>query len=249
MSDTIIPQTVPTVRAVKKIKRNRRNTETFKQYYGGFCGWKKFEETLKNDVHSLKTKQIMMGLMKFGCRVMELPRLTKRQINIDFSPTQIMVQGMYVEKQKEALYLVDTDGKPLLENGRKLFRYESKAGYRTFPIRKDEPLSDELIAYVNSFKNDSDTLFPYSYGQMRYRIWQVGMVLPEGVSKTQWAKYHGPWWCHRIRSERACQLIKEYGYDTFRLKKWFGWSSSQMPDVYSDIMPTDLISEKPVDWR
>jgi integrase len=230
-------------------KGPRRTTDTFKQYVGGFSGWKKIYDTL-NSVNDNDTYNIFLGLIKFGCRAMELPTLKKRQINFNYSKTQIMVQGMLVEKQKEIMYLVDTEGKPLYENGKRKYEFKSKKSYRTFPIRKDEPLSKELGDYVSKFKDDEDQIFPYNnYNNMYYKIAKIGMILPPGIRATRWNDFKGPWWCHRIRSERACQLIRDLRYDTFRLQRWFGWTSSDMPEVYSTVMPTDLIEEKMVDWR
>jgi len=235
-------------RYMPEAKRARRGTDTFKLHFGGFCGW----ENLKNTFSSITdpdTKIILLGLFKFGCRAMELPRLLKRQIDFNFSDTQIMVRSMYVEKQKERIALQDEFGNPILENGEKVLKIVGKPGARSFPIRKDEPLSKELENYTKRFRKDDDVLFPYTYNQMYYKICCIGMEIPPGVSTARWTEFKGPWWCHRVRSERACQMIRDYRYDTFRLQKWFGWASSQMPEVYSDIMPMDLIDERPVQWR
>jgi len=229
-----------------KPKRARRDTDFFKQHYGGFCGWQSLADTFRT-MEDMHTKIIFMGLFKLGCRAMELPTLTKRQVDVDFSPTQIMIRGMYVEKQKDRIALVDNEGNPLLnEDGKKTYTFVSKEGYRTFPIRKKEPLSAELIRYVNTFENDNDILFPYKYGKMYYKVAMVGA---EEGSRDEWYKHKGEWWAHRLRSERACQLIRDYRYDTFRLKRFFGWASDSMPSVYSDIMPMDLVVEEDVNYR
>jgi integrase len=227
-------------------KGPRRTTDTFKQYVGGFSGWKKIADAmLHNDP---ETYAIFLGLFKFGCRAMELPTLRKRQIDFDFDDESIMVRGMYVEKQKETIFLVDEKGEPLYKNGKRMFRFEGKAGFRSFPIRKDEHFTYELKQYVDRFKDDESILFPYTYNQMYYKICKIGMVIPPGVRATRWNEFKGPWWLHRIRSERACQLIKNLHYDTFSLQKWFGWSSSQMPETYATISPLDLLVKGKVDW-
>lgn len=228
-------------------KSVRRNTTTFKIDYGGFCGWSKVQKIIK-DIDDVDTKNIFMGLLKTGCRAMELPTLKKRHFNLNFSDTQIMVQGMYVEKQKDAIPLIDDNGNPILKNGKRTYTFESKEGYRTFPIRKDEPLSTELIDYVKKTPNDNDVLFPYTYGQIYYRIAMIQNTLPGGT-RPDWYNFKGPWWPHRIRSERACQLIRDLHYDIFRLKKWFGWSSSQMPELYGGMVPMDLIDDRAMVWR
>jgi hypothetical protein len=105
------------------------------------------------------------------------------------------------------------------------------------------------MAYVQNKKPD-DILFPYNYDKIYHKICTIQMKpIPPGVSSARWNEYKGPWWCHRIRSERACQLIKEYRFDTIRLMKWFGWSSSQMPQVYADISPEDLMVEGDIVYR
>lgn len=224
----------------------RRNIkDTFKTQYPGFCGWSVLDRTMKTIEHE-ETINIFNGLFQTGGRAMELTSLKRRQVDLNASSTHIWVRAMLVEKQREKINLDDEDGNPLLdENGKRAFVLESKKDYRTFPIRRDNPLANIFGEYVKKFKNDEDLLFPYSYGQIYYRIATIQMRGP----KTSWAKNKGPWWPHRIRAERACQLIRDLRYDIFRLKAWFGWSTGVMAELYGDMEPMGLVDNREVDWR
>jgi integrase len=243
------PEIKSTAIPARKVpKRLKRTTKYFKQHFGGFYGWEKIRDILTH-LQDKDARIIMLGLLKTGCRAMELPRLKRSQVDLEYSPTQIMIRGMYVEKQKEAIVLVDEKGDALMKNGKKMFRFEGKEGFRNFPFPKKEPMSDLFMEYVKTKKPD-EILFNYNYDKIYHKICTIQMKpIPLGVSSARWNEFKGPWWCHRIRSERACQLIKEYRYDTIRLMKWFGWSSSQMPQVYADISPEDLMVDGDVVYR
>lgn len=225
--------------------RRRNIKDTFKQEYGGFCGWKKLDSTL-NKIDREDSINIFVGLFQTGARAMELPSLKRNQVDLDFSDTHIMINSMYVEKQRERINLEDMNGEPLYdEKGKRAYILESTEGYRTFPIRKDNPLAPIFIDYVKKFSGD-DILYPFSYIQIYYRIALIDM---KKGPKTNWNKIKGPWWPHRIRAERACQLIRDLRFDVFRLKKWFGWATSQMPELYGDMVPMDLVDDREVRWR
>jgi len=214
--------------------------DTFRRQYAGFCGWPEIRKALAtaDDV----SRTIFIGLFVTGARAMELPTLRRSQVDLDFSEDIAMVKGMHVEKQRDRINLVDAEGRPVLdEYGRRRFYLKSKPGYRTFPIRKDEPLAREFIEHVSQFDGDEKP-YPYTYNQIYYRIALIEAEIPRGVPKREWCAYKGPWWPHRIRSERACQLIRDYWFDIFRLKRWFGWQSSLMPELYGSVTPMDLVA-------
>ena len=170
-------------------------------------------------------------------------------MDLESSDTWIRIRGMYVLKQKEILYLMDEKGEPLLRtDGKRKYTFKSKAGYRTFPIRWDFPLAKDFVKYVERFSGD-EVMYPYTYNQIYYRIAQIGMKLPPGVSRADGAYHMGPWWPHRLRAERACQLIRDMRYDVFRLMGWFGWSSQDMPLEYGSIQGAGLEEDRRVDYR
>jgi len=233
--------------------RNRTIKDTFRSM-GGFCGWDVIEDTYNNIANS-ETKQIFNGIFELGCRAMELPLLTRGQVDLDSSDTWIRIRAMYVLKQKEILYLENSDGSPMLgADGKRKYTFNSIPGYRSFPIRKDNPLAQPFIDYVKKFPNKSKSdretiLYPYTYNQIYYRIATIGMELPEWESSANWTYYKGPWWPHRLRGERACQLIRDLRFDLFRLMGWFGWSSEDMPVMYGTIQGAGLEEDRKVVYR
>jgi len=234
-------------------EQKRTIYKTFRSM-GGFCGWDMMEDT-HNAISEPETRQIFNGIYELGCRAMELPLLTRGQVDLTSSDTWVRIRAMYVLKQKEVIHLQNADGTPLLRaDGKKKYTFNSIPGYRTFPIRKDNPLAQDFINYVKKFsnktKNDRDrVLYPYTYNQIYYRIATIGMKLPEWETRANWCKYKGEWWPHRLRGERACQLIRDLRYDIFRLKGWFGWSSDDMPSTYGQIQGAGLEEDMKVVYR
>jgi hypothetical protein len=42
---------------------------------------------------------------------------------------------------------------------------------------------------------------------------------------------------HRLRAERATQLVLEYGFNDFELTEWFMWKSSEIARNYTTLAP------------
>jgi len=234
------------------MRRERRSIETvYRTKYSGFCGWPKLLKTVKN-IRNKETMYLFVGIFLTGGRAMEMPTLVRRQIDLDFSDTDIMVRAMFVEKQRTKEFLKE-DGKFILdEKGNKKYKSIPKVAYRDFPIRRDNPLTPIFEEYVEKFNDDNDTLFPYTYGQMNYRINLIGVSLPNGYYEKGWwyyAREFGEWWIHRIRAERACQLRRELRYDQQDLMQYFGWKTSSMASEYATMEPFDLIREGPIKRR
>jgi integrase len=219
---------------------DRRNIDYFKATVGGFSGWKVLEEAMQSADNN-RAKGIFLGLLKLGCRASELGMLKRGQVDMDFSDENIQVRGMYVEKHKTRIALKDKANKPIIIDGKIKYTYKSKPAYRTFYIRKDEPMSDYLVRYVNKFPKSDQILFPYNRFQVYYSICNIGSTLPPDAPKSLWWKYRGEWYPHRLRSERCCSLIKDFNMDTARLKTWFGWRSDSMASEYGEIQAKDLI--------
>jgi len=224
------------------------------QSLGGFCGWPYMLET-QNSIAEPETKQVFNGLGILGCRRMELPLLTRGQVDLDSSDDWIRIRAMYVEKQKKSIDMFHDDGTNILRpDGKNKYTFESIAGWRTFSIDRKNPLAEVFIKYVETFPNktdkDKDTiLYPYTGNQIYYRICTIGMKLPEGVNRSQWAYYMGEWWPHRMRAERACQLIQDRRFDIFRLLSWFGWKSQKMALLYGTIQGAGLEDDTNIIYR
>lgn len=246
----------------------KRTTATFKKFIGGFSGWDKIEDTYNNGCHDADDQEIFLVLFKTMGRIMECADLKLSNIDLDKDPNQIYIHGMKLEKQKEIIYLTDDEGNPLIENGRRKFSFESIEGFRNFYIPKFEPLNNVFVemikekkdymldynkknktnytdAYLLQNSNNSDG-GKWKYHQMYYKICKIG-VPAEGFGGNGWNKRKGEWWAHRIRSERACSVLLDWGYDLVKLQKFGGWTSSDMPQQYIDVSPEQIKVEKAPD--
>jgi integrase len=87
--------------------------------------------------------------------------------------------------------------------------------FRHFPIYRREPLIDFFERFILS-KGEEDKLFDFKYGTL-YR-------LICGIAKE--------WFPHKLRAERASQLVEDYGANTFQLKAFFNWSRDETPNFY-----------------
>jgi len=95
---------------------------------------------------------------------------------------------------------------------------------RNIPIPADEPLAKIAYDYA---KSCSGRLFDMT----RQYAWRL-------IKDTDSA-----WWPHRFRTERASQLVQEYGFDTARLMKWFNWDKAEEAVGYVRLSVQDLAME------
>lgn len=231
----------------------RRGIESvYQEQYPGFCGWPKLEKTLRK-IEREETRNLFVGTFILGARAMELPSLTKNNVELDYDDLNIMIRSMLVEKQRNKVYLKDEDDNYILNaNNSRKFKLVSKKEYRTFPVRNDSPFAEHFINYVESLENDDAVLYPFTRSQISYRLYLIGVHLPQGYSRLGWwyyAREYGEWWPHRIRAERACQLRRELRYDTQDLMEWFGWKTADMPILYGKMEPLDLIRTGDIERR
>ena len=201
----------------KKI-RKRTISKTFKdsKELGGFCGWDKIESILGS--LNASCLPVFVGMFSFGCRAGELRHIMKDQVHLDYSKDQVEIRNAYVSK------------------------WRNNNGSRTFHLNKSESVYPYLEEIVSSTP-DGSPVFPFTYNQIYYRVAQVEapeFKKPNGSTRTDWSKHKGSWWPHRIRAERACQLIRDYGFTTYALKRWFGWRTDQMPGFYGELTNEDV---------
>lgn len=185
-----------------------------------FCGWNRIQRMIdacgSKDRYnpydygycSDRDKTLIAATFLLGCRIGETVRLQKSMIRI--------ADGwVYCEKI------------PLL----KRWRYVGKpvAGGRTkrLPATRDFvfPASEQFTPYLEYWLSQADDyLFPSRFrNQRRFlsinRAWQI----IEDAAKR--ARFNC--WPHRIRSERASQLAKEYGWKEMELMRFFGWKTQK----------------------
>jgi integrase len=227
-------------------RNKRRNTDSFKAEIGGFSGYPRIIQAYENSKINLGDIAFL-GLFVLGCRANELPTLKRSQIDLGYSKENIFIKGMAVEKHKDVIWLKNPDGSPQKDGDRKLFKFKSKKGFRSFPLRKDEPMVDVFIKYIEQY-NPNQYVFPLKYNQIYQNICMIENTMNDDTPKRNWVYYKGEWYPHRLRSERCCCLIKSFGYNTERLKKFFGWDSEKTANTYSDIQAEDLAVKGKVDY-
>ena len=113
-------------------------------------------------------------------------------------------------------------------NGPKIIIY----GAKVLKKRRQEsrnipmPLTEKLVVPMMNWVEEQD-----------------GYLFP-GVTPGQaywWIKRTDPaWWLHRIRSERATQLVIEYGFGVADLMKFFDWSRAETAMQYVRLSVEDI---------
>src|SRR5271157_1942350 len=135
---------------IKEPVFKKRNLEYFKYHFGGWIGWDKFTRDY-NSISDDPTAQIYMAcLWSLGCRVSEIGTLTPRQIDTETYPKYVQIKSMLVEKQKDFVEVLDSEGKPVKRpDGKNRLMCVSKSGYRTFLIHKKEWTTPILLGVAN----------------------------------------------------------------------------------------------------
>ena len=158
-------------------------------------------------------KGLISGLFLTGCRVSELNQLRKEQFRLDIHPELILVERAPVIK-----------------------RYSRKTGerytaYRTFPIKRSEPLVPYLLDWL-----DEAPQRPFGYS--RSRIFQLVRRTGELLNRdVPFSRIHSSQlYPHWFRAQRARQLRHDYKFTDEELRDWFGWkyakSKERMPSIY-----------------
>jgi len=119
-----------------------------------------------------------------------------------------------------------------------------------FPIPLKEPLVPLMKTWVEN--TQEGFLFPSSYKPLMplSRSWAYHLVrdidahAPEDLRKKlgfkrlftkEGVKLPMPiyCWCHWFRSQRASQLVNDYGFRLFDLLGWFSWEHAKTAQVYA----------------
>jgi len=113
--------------------------------------------------------------------------------------------------------------------------------FRTFPIRRDEPLTRYMEEWVTGCSIDP----PYGVSRNTafLTIRRIGERLgrepiPNTLKKDKTRPlYSSELAPHILRVERASQLAEDYGFDVFSLNQFFGWKPkrSSMAEKYASM--------------
>ena len=116
----------------------------------------------------------------------------------------------------------------LIDEGERIVAYgvpvlkKRKVSVRNIPMPKHEKLVSPMMNWV---EEKEGLLFE---GINRYQAY----TMINGVDSR--------WWCHRIRSERATQLVVEYGFNIAELMKFFNWSQPSVAIGYVRLSVEDI---------
>ena len=204
-----------------------------KDYVEGFCGWKPLKELVGN-VESERDQAFITDLFLTGGRVTEVLGLKHQNFDVREAERVIIVRGMKLLKRyKKLSETVDPEGK-------KHWTTQNLLKVRKpFPIVLMEPLTPILLQWLN---RTEELLFPslYKIGFPLSRFWAYKLIrrLDKAISNNlrEDLGLNKPFikegkkisdrlhlWLHWFRSQRASQLVSDYGYEVIDLVDYFSW--------------------------
>ena len=210
-----------------------------------FCSWKSLLALLDH-VYSERDKAFIATLFLTGGRISEVLQLRKENFEVRKEEGVILVRNMPLLKRYRKL------GTKIYEDGHKGWETEKlNMTRKTFPIKIGEPLVPILIDWLNKSEG---LLFPSSdkrrKGKPLTRFWAYNTIirldrtLPEtlkidlGLNKPFIKnnvkvsdRLH--LWLHYFRSQRASQLVTDYGFEILDLINYFSWESFETAGHYA----------------
>lgn len=172
-----------------KHKYTRRSVEDIET----FCGWHYLINLTESAIKD-RDRALISLLFETGGRVNEVLKLAFN--NFVFLNDVIVVAGMPVLKRFEFIKV----------KGKRTGKTKPKKKFRTFPIKRIEPLVRYFENYVKA-KQGFKTIFKIG----RKRVYQIVTGLDSNI------------WPHWLRAQRASQLALEYGLNTHALVEYFEW--------------------------
>jgi len=158
-----------------------------------------------------RDQALIAALFETGGRVSEVVQLRLRNFQVE--EEAVIVTGMRVLKRFEKVKEYED------ETGR--VRWVTKPVYETrgrFPILVKEPLVPYLLSWL---EESEDYLFPSSAEHRNHisRSWAYKIVRRVGDRLGRHI------WPHYFRSQRASQLVQDYGFDLHQLLRFFNWKN------------------------
>jgi integrase len=194
-----------------------------------------------------REQAFLSALFLTGGRVSEVLALRKNNFEIRKRERVIVVRNMPLLKRYRKIEETrDEQGKP------KWVTEKLQKTRKPFPISLREPLVPYLLGWLEAIPEEDGLLFPspYRVGKPLSRFWAYYTIrrLDEAVSpelrrklgldkpfvvdgKVVKDKLH--LWLHFFRSQRACCLVSEYGFQLHDLIDWFSWEHIQTAMDYA----------------
>jgi integrase len=191
----------------------------------------------------------LTALIKTGGRAGEVLGLEKENFSVNKRKKFILVSNMKLEKRWKKIK--NSDGSS--------FRQHIEATRKPFPMLLKEPLSNELLSYLEMSKDGRLFSSPYkthapltvSWGYKFIRrlndeipkslFNQLGLNIPFNdrvTGEKLCDTIH--LWQHWFRSERASQLRSEYEFTEADLMEFFGWLDYKTALHYSKLGASNL---------
>ncbi|MBS7616231.1 site-specific integrase [Candidatus Bathyarchaeota archaeon] len=204
-----------------------------KDFVEEFCGWQPLCELI-NHAESGRNRAFLACLFLTGGRVGEVLSLRKENFELRRRERVLIVRGMpLLKRYKKTAEQVDVSGK------KHWVTEKVQATRKPFPILLREPLTPILLAWIEQSK---DLLFPspYKHGEPLSRFWAYHFI--RSLDKTlplelkQKLGLDKPFikngklvadklhlWLHWFRSQRASQLVSDFGFEVADLVDYFSW--------------------------
>jgi len=211
-----------------------------KDYSEEWIGYKPLLEVLAL-TKKPREQAFLSALFLTGGRVSEVLSLRKSNFEIRKEENLIIVRSMPLfkrYKKLQELNFTNSKGQTI----RKWVTQKLEKTRKPFPILLSEPLTPTLLKWIEEVPEESAYLFPSPYreGKPLSRFWayrfirkldkavnpelrqKLGLdkaLIVEGVKLSD--NIH--LWLHFFRSQRACCLVSEYGFQLHDLIDWFSW--------------------------
>lgn len=217
-----------------------------------FCGWE-FLLDLIEAAPSAFMQGLMAAMFGTGGRISEVLALRKWNVDTSLHPEVVVIKQMpllkrfkkegNVTKWKCVGHCMRRWTEQPTRNDFREHKIEMYTGWvtkpivdhRTFPIRISEPLTPYFVSWYEKVKGDLDLLFPIKRSAAFVRIRDIGKELDQDIP---FCNIRSPLiYAHWFRSERACQLAFDYGFDRVDMNEFFQWKERRpsMAERYASL--------------
>jgi len=174
-----------------------------------------------------KIREPIIGLWITGCRASEYVALHTgmfQWLEDGYGREYLNVTRAPLRKQRKKV-LMYKDGEPWFnDKGQRIFKLmPDRNATRNFAIFRDDPFIKEFTNILDELGED-ERLFPFN----RKTLWKYTMLANIRP--------------HQLRAERAMYFVTKKNMGIPFLKKWFGWSTSMMPEWYINLTSVDLVN-------
>lgn len=191
-----------------------------------FCGWEYLLRLIGCCKWSFE-RSLLSALFETGGRVSEVIETGTSCFDFQTNDDVVVMRMMPLKKRWKK---DEKTGKTI-----------SLKDFRTFPIRRDEPLTQYVEKRVSGYPMDPP--FGVSRNKAFLVIRGIGERLgrepiPNTLKKDKTRPlYSSELAPHILRVERASQLAEDYGFDVFSLNQFFGWKPKRasMAEKYASM--------------